>query len=247
MGIESSGDAVLQREHYNNERVASGSLIVGEITWSTVVPKLLRSGVIDLDRSQYENLKRVYPASSVVYNAATGTYTLGSETTTPVGSITLTARNGANTASVIPSTGSLQTGIPETFTFSDGVNTAISYDLTVTLTRSASDATKAPVCHDWQLTAVAVPRRIDEIILPVVLRRNVLTARNSGAPVALAAGSTFTKLRNLMESGNSLSYKEGSRSETVTIERLEMQPERLSDDGSWWEGTLMARLLTVPT
>ena len=50
-----------------------------------------------------------------------------------------------------------------------------------------------------------------------------------------------------MESGNSLSYKEGSRSETVTIERLEMQPERLSDDGSWWEGTLMARLLTVPT
>ena len=83
--------------------------------------------------------------------------------------------------------------------------------------------------------------------MPVVLRRNVLTARNSGAPVALAAGSTFTKLRNLMESGNSIVYKEGSRSETVTIERLEMQPERLSDDGSWWEGTLLARLLTVPT
>ena len=247
MGVESSGTAVLQREHYNNERVASGSLIVGEITWSTVVPKLLRSGVIDLDRSQYENLKRVYPATGVTYNAATGTYTLGSETTTPVGSITLTARNGANTASVIPSSGSLKTGIPETFTFSDNVNTAISYDLTITITRSASDATKAPVCHDWQCTAVAVPRRIDEIILPVVLRRNVLTARNSGAPVALAAGSTFTKLRNLMESGNSIVYKEGSRSETVTIERLEMQPERLSDDGSWWEGTLLARLLTVPT
>ena len=83
--------------------------------------------------------------------------------------------------------------------------------------------------------------------MPVVLRRNVLTARNSGAPVALAAGATFTKLRNLMESGNSIVYKEGSRSETVTIERLEMQPERLSDDGSWWEGTLLARLLTVPT
>lgn len=246
MGIESSGNAVLQREHYNNERVASGSLIVGEITWSTVVPKLLRSGVIDLDRSQYENLKRVYPASGVDYNSETGTYTLGSETTTPVGGITLTARNGANTASVIPSSGSLQTGIPQSFSFSDNINTAISYDLTVTITRSASDATKAPVCHDWQLTAVAVPRRIDEIILPVVLRRNVLTARNSGAPVALAAGSTFTKLRGLMESGNSISYKEGSRSETVTIERLEMQPERLSDDGSWWEGTLLARLLTVP-
>ena len=79
------------------------------------------------------------------------------------------------------------------------------------------------------------------------MRRNVLTARNSGAPSRLAAGDTFTKLRSLMETGKAISYKEGDRSESVTIERLEMQPERLSDDGSWWEGNLMARLLTVPT
>lgn len=246
MGIKSSGDAVLQREHYNNERVASGTLIAGEITWSTVVPKLLRSGVIDLDRSQFENLKTDYRASDTDY-ASDITYTLGPETTTPVGSITLTAKNGANTAATIPSSGSLKTGIPQTFSFSDNIDTAVSYDLTVTISRSGSDATKAPVCHDWQLTAVAVPRRIDEIILPIVLRRNVLTARNSGAPVRLAAGASFTKLRSLMEAGKALSYKEGDRSENVTIERLEMQPERLSDDGSWWEGTLVARLLTVPT
>ena len=50
-----------------------------------------------------------------------------------------------------------------------------------------------------------------------------------------------------MEAGKAISYKEGDRSESVTIERLEMQPERLSDDGSWWEGSLVARLLTVPT
>jgi hypothetical protein len=246
MGIKSSGDAVLQREHYNNERVASGTLIAGEITWSTVVPKLLRSGVIDLDRSQFENLKTDYRASDTDY-ASDITYTLGPETTTPVGSITLTAKNGANTAATIPSSGSLKTGIPQTFSFSDNIDTSVSYDLTVTISRSGSDATKAPVCHDWQLTAVAVPRRIDEIILPIVLRRNVLTARNSGAPVRLAAGASFTKLRSLMEAGKALSYKEGDRSENVTIERLEMQPERLSDDGSWWEGTLVARLLTVPT
>ncbi len=247
MGIKSSGDAVLQREHYNNERVASGTLIAGEITWSTVVPKLLRSGVIDLDRSQFENLKTDYRASDTDYASESDTYTLGPETTTPVGSITLTAKNGANTSATIPSSGSLKTGTPQTFVFSDGIDTAVSYDLTVTITRSASDATKAPVCHDWQLTAVAVPRRIDEIILPIVLRRNVLTARNSGAPVRLAAGDTFTKLRGLMEAGKAISYKEGDRSESVTIERLEMQPERLSDDGSWWEGSLVARLLTVPT
>ena len=125
--------------------------------------------------------------------------------------------------------------------------TAISYDLTIELERSASPTTASPICHDWQLTAVATPRRIDEIILPIVLRRNVLTARNSGAPQTLAAGDTFTSLRTLMESGGAVNYKEGDRSENVTVERLEMQPERLSDDGSWWEGTLLVRLLTVPT
>ena len=49
-----------------------------------------------------------------------------------------------------------------------------------------------------------------------------------------------------MESGQTLTYKEGDRSENVTIERIGMQPDRLSDDGSWWEGTLLVRLLTVP-
>ena len=50
-----------------------------------------------------------------------------------------------------------------------------------------------------------------------------------------------------MENGAAISYKEGKRTDNVTIERLEMTPERLSDDGSWWEGTLMVRLLTVPS
>ena len=128
----------------------------------------------------------------------------------------------------------------------DSTDTAISFDLTATLFRGTSDATVAPILHDWQLTAVAVPRRIDEVIIPIVLRRDVLTSRNSGAPVSLVAGSTYSALRTLMENGTAVAYNEGTRTDTVTVERLEMQPERLSDDGSWWEGTLVARLLTVP-
>jgi len=91
-----------------------------------------------------------------------------------------------------------------------------------------------------------VPDRIDEIIVPVILKREVITSRASGSPQRFASGDSFTVLRNLMESGAQLIYKEGTRTDTVTIERLEMSAERLSDDGSWWEGTLMVRLLTVP-
>jgi len=235
--------AVLQNESAAGTKVASGTLTVGEISWSTVVPKLLRSGVISLDRSQFERLEVTYDEAGIAYDEATYAYRFGPATTDPVGEVRLTATNNANTASTLLD---MATQIPQTFSFTDGINTAVTYSLTVTLVRATSDPTLAPILHDWQLTAVAVPRRIDEIILPIVLKRNVLTSRNSGSPQMYSSNNTFTVLRAAMENGTAVTYLEGSRSETVTIERLEMQPERLSDDGSWWEGTLVARLLTVP-
>ena len=205
LGInKGSGAGVLYREHYSGNKVATGELIAGEITWSTVVPKLLRSGVIDLDRSQYERAKTAY-RTATGYIAST-TYTLGAATTTPVGKIRLVATNGAQTSSTIPdSTGTLSTGEPDTFSFSDGINTAISYDLKIELERSSSPVTASPICHDWQLTAVAVPRRIDEIILPIVFRRDVTTSRGSGKPrAALIVKDAFENLRALMESGTAI-------------------------------------------
>jgi hypothetical protein len=155
----------------------------------------------------------------------------------------MTANNQNNSPAILPN---LLTGIPQAFSFADTVNTSITFDLTLTLTRGTNPTTKAPILHDWQCVAVAVPRRIDEIIVPIVLREEVLTSRNSGAPKRFNSKVQFTNLRNLMESGQEVTYKEGTLSEQVTIERLEMSAERLSDDGSWWEGTLMVRLLTVP-
>ena len=234
--------AVLQNESKTGIKLATGSLIAGEITWSTVVPKLLRSGIIDLDRSQFENLTTAY-RTATAYNDSDNTYNLGPATSVAAGEIRLTATNNANVSSTLLD---MDTQIPQTFDFGESTDTAISFDLTATLLRATSDPTVAPILHDWQLTAVAVPRRIDEIIIPIVLRQSVLTARNSGAPASFVAGNTFSALRSLMENGTAVAYTEGTRSDTVTVERLEMQPDRLSDDGSWWEGTLLARLLTVP-
>tara|TARA_R110002167_G_scaffold159144_1_gene354638 strand:+ start:915 stop:2846 length:1932 start_codon:yes stop_codon:yes gene_type:complete len=234
--------AVLQNESKTGVKLATGSLIAGEITWSTVVPKLLRSGIIDLDRSQFENLTTAY-RTATAYNDSDNTYNLGPATSVAAGEIRLTATNNANVSATLLD---MATQIPQTFVFSDGIDTAISFDLTATLLRAVSDTTVAPILHDWQLTAIAVPRRIDEILIPIVLRRSILTARNAGAPANFVAGNTFSALRTLMENGTAVTYIEGTRNDTVTVERLEMQPERLSDDGSWWEGTLLARLLTVP-
>lgn len=240
---KASTAAILQNESKDNTRVTSGTMNAGEITWSTVVPKLLRSGIIDLDRSQFERSSIDYGQTGITYDQTGYEYRFGVPTSEAAGEIRLTATNNADVGATLLD---MATQVPQTFDFGESTDTAISFDLTVTLLRGASDATVAPILHDWQLTAVAVPRRIDEIIIPIVLRRSVLTARNSGSPATFVAGNTFSALRTLMENGSAITYTEGTRSDTVTVERLEMQPERLSDDGSWWEGTLVARLLTVP-
>ena len=219
-------------------KVVTGTLTVGEVSWSTVAPKLLRNVTVRQDRDQYTFGDTDYNVASTDYRDGDLEYR-GSPTTTLLGSISFAATNDDNSTSTL----SLTPNVPKNFTFV--TESSVSYEFVITLGRSSA-TTEAPIVEDWLTTCIATPSRVDEIILPIVLRRQVLTSRNSGAPVAFNTKQVFETLRNRMESGQTLTYKEGDRSENVTIERISMQPDRLSDDGSWWEGTLLVRLLTVP-
>jgi hypothetical protein len=220
-------------------KVATGSLTVGEVSWSTVAPKLLRSVTVRQDRSQYTFGDTDYNVTLTDYRDADLEYR-GDPTSTLLGTISFAATNDNNATSSL----ALTPHVSKNFSFVS--ESSVSYKFVITLGRH-TDTTSAPIVEDWLTTCVATPTRVDEIILPIILRRQVLTARNSGAPRHFSSTDVFTTLRNRMETGQTLTYKEGDREENVTIERLSMQPDRLSDDGSWWEGTLLVRLLTVPS
>ena len=212
---------------------------MGEVSWSTVAPKLLRSVTVRQDRAQYTFGEVDYRATGIDYRPPTYEYR-GDPLSSFLGTITFGATNDNNVTDTL----SVESGVPADFTFS--TESSVSYEFVLTLTRDGDDTTKGPIIGDWITFAIATPARVDEIILPIVLERQVLTARNSGAPATFDSGAIFTTLRQRMESGVTLSYKEGTRSESVTIDRISMSPDRLSDDGTWWEGTLTVRLLTVP-
>ena len=239
LGVVSGGAAVLQRESRTGEKVASGTLNMGEVSWSTVAPKLLRSVTVRQDRTQYTFGEVDYRATGIDYRHSTYEYR-GDPLSSFLGTLTFGATNDANVTDTL----TLTSGVPADFTFT--TESSVSYEFVITLTRDGSDTTKGPIVGDWLTFAIATPSRVDEIILPIVLRRQVLTSRNSGAPATFDSGSIFSTLRQRMESGVTLTYKEGTRSENVTIDRISMSPDRLSDDGAWWEGTLTVRLLTVP-
>ena len=239
LGVVSGGNAVLQRESRTAIKVASGTLNIGEVSWSTVAPKLLRSVTVRQDRAQYTFGEVDYRATGIVYRPPTYEYR-GDPLSSFLGTITFGATNDNNVTDTL----SVESGVPADFTFT--TQSSVSYEFVLTLTRDGDDTTKGPIVGDWLTFAIATPSRVDEIILPIVLRRQVLTAHNSGAPATFNSGAIFTTLRQRMESGVTLDYTEGTRAEKVTIDRISMSPDRLSDDGTWWEGTLTVRLLTVP-
>ena len=220
-------------------KVTTGTLTIGEVSWSTVAPKLLRNVTVRQDRSQYTFGDTDYNAAATDYRDGSLEYR-GNPTSTLLGSLSFAATNDNNATSSL----SLTPNVAKNFSFVS--ESSVSYKFVITIGRH-TDTTSAPIVEDWLTTCIATPARVDEIILPIVLQRQVLTSRNSGAPKYFSSTDVFTTLRNRMETGQTLTYKEGDREENVTIERISMQPDRLSDDGSWWEGTLLVRLLTVPS
>ena len=234
-----TGDGVYG-ESGTGVKVATGTLTIGEVSWSTVVPKLLRSVQVRQDRAQYTFGPVDYRQSGADYRHDTFSYR-GNPVAAFLGGIQFGATNDNNVTDTL----TLSQGVSSNFTFT--AESSVSYKFVITMTRDTDDTTIGPIIADWQTTCVATPKRVDEIIVPLVLREQVLTSRNSGAPTRYDSGTVFNSLRTRMESGVTVTYIEGTRSENVTIERLAMQPEQLSDDGSWWEGTLLVRLLTVPS
>ena len=96
------------------------------------------------------------------------------------------------------------------------------------------------------MLAFPAPTRIDEIVLPVVMKKRVASSRGMGAAAQQDPQGEYDALRALMVAKQVVTYQEGSRSDSVVIDQMSMSAEQLSADGDWWEGTMTLRILTVP-
>ena len=222
-------------------KVVTGTLNIGEVAWSTVAPKLLRNVTVRQSRDQFDSTTTYRQAAPFAYNQGASTFR-GTQISVMPGTVKFKATNDNNAVSEV---GPLSTSVPLDFDFAS--ESSVSYNFEMTLTRDTGNTTLAPILEDWVTSCIATPDRVDEIIAPIILKRQVLTSRNSGSPIMFDSATIFNTLRSRMEAGVTVDYIEGTRAEKVTIERLSMRPDRVSDNGEWWEGTLVVRLLTVPS
>jgi len=221
----------------SGDRVASGTLTVGDVRWNSQFDKSLRqvevraSPTLAVTGTQtYEQAGETYDDADLVYDGIA----------TPV--------QGTIKVTFTPDTGIDLTVLTLTDRSPKTVDYSLSdkYTVKFTLERDGTATTAGPNLESWQLLAFPAPTRIDEIVLPVVMKKRVASSRGMGAAVQQDPQGEYDALRALMVAKQVVTYQEGSRSDSVVIDQMSMSAEQLSADGDWWEGTMTLRILTVP-
>jgi len=236
---DSNGE--LYGESYAGTLSTAAELTVGVVTFGTVASKVARavSGRFSKEQATSGSGDFDYRLAGVDYRSGSYNYrglVAGVAGTT---TITVTDENNESTAMVLATSGG-ETSYGAVDPASE------TFVVNIGLARGASDTTSGPILERWSLDARPQPERIEEIIAPLVLQGTVLTAHGAGAPAAYDSQDHYLHLRSLVTEAKAVTYEEGDRSETVTVEDLELAPIRYSDDNSYWEGVLTCRMLTVP-
>jgi len=227
----------VQGEAASGNKVASGTLTIGDVRWNSQFGKSLRQVEMRASPTLAVAGTTEYNESGETYNDADLFYNGLAAPVSGTVKVTFTPDTGNDLA---------------VLTLTDRTSQVVEYSLSdkytvkFTLERDGTTATAGPNLESWQLLAFPAPTRIDEIVLPVVMRKRVATSRGMGAAAQQDPQGEYDALRALMVNKQVVTYREGSRSDSVVVDQMSMSAEQLSADGDWWEGTMTLRILTVP-
>ncbi len=241
----------VQGPQYQDHLVASGTISIGDIKWNSQFNKTIRTLEIRSAPDSVVGAVRTWADANVTYSDE-DEFWVG-QTATVGGDITATVTNDNNNSIT---TAALANKTKINVAAADGTELVLtlseSFRLQFNLRRdnvanpSTGSATAGPTIESWRVEAFAAPTRVDEIVVPIILKSRVATSRGMGSAAAYDTKSEYEALRAAMVSKETVTYQEGSRSESVVIDQIQMSAEKLSDDGVWWEGVCTLRLLTVP-
>ena len=219
---------------------ASAELTAGVVTFGTAAQKVTRavSGRFDKTTAGLAGAGIDYRTAGLDYADSDTNYRGLAPGTN--GTTTLTLVDEENNSTAMGLTGG---GAETSYTASDPASET--FAVTVTLARG-TDTTVGPTLERWSIHARPQPNRLEEIIAPLILQGRVSTGYGGGAPVGFDSKDEYLALRSLVIDSKTVTFQEGEQSESVTVEDLELSPIRYSDDGSWWEGTCLVRMVTVP-
>ena len=112
----------------------------------------------------------------------------------------------------------------------------------LTLTRSATSNSAGPTVTRWTARAYAAPVRSRFFVVPLLLHKTV-TIRNRDYFFDVQAERDF--LHSCIDDARVISYQEGNRSYSVTLEDQEWTPVDCKDFEWDWEGTMTVTMRSI--
>lgn len=123
------------------------------------------------------------------------------------------------------------------------------FEIKLTLSRSAADHTLGPLMRRWTFRALITPGRVDQIAVPIWLTETVMTMDAAGGTErAQDPLGEFLFLKGLETSGQPIVYQEGTQSYTCYVERVDVPPDPLrkwTADRSFPQGLVVVNLVTL--
>ena len=225
--------------------VDSGTLNVGSVRWNSHYDKILRTIEIRSTPSSVTQAIRTWNDANVTWGDADELWV--GQTASVGGTVSATISNDDNDSITTDTlSNKTQTNVVATDGTELTPQLSESFNITLTLNRDGSTVTAGPELQLWKIQAFPAPTRVDEILVPIILKSRVATSRGLGSAIAYDTKEEYEALRTAMTNKQVVTYQEGSRSDSCVIDQIAMSAEKLSDDGNWWEGVCTLRLLTVP-
>lgn len=131
------------------------------------------------------------------------------------------------------------------------ITPAREFQLKFTFTRGTTTSA-TPTLRSWSCRAIPIPARQEEVLLPILLFREVET--HNGVKIAQNPYDEYVYLKSLVDARTPVTLVEGGVSSTVIVDAITFPPserdERRTmwgprDEATFWEGICEVRCVTV--
>lgn len=105
--------------------------------------------------------------------------------------------------------------------------------------------TSTPTIKYWRLRAYPIPPMVLQWVVPLIIYSRVVTGMGEGQELTLEVLTEAQRIRDWYESKDGIIYQEGAAVYRVRLDAFELQPARWNDNGSFFEHTMIVRLVSA--
>lgn len=102
-----------------------------------------------------------------------------------------------------------------------------------------------PTLHFWRLRAYPVPPAVTQWIVPLILHSRVVVGGGMGQEYTMDPLVEAEYVQDWFTSRDPINYQEGQRSYRVRVDAYELQPADWSDNGLFFQHTMVVRLVSA--